>query len=533
MEAPLNVPRGLPGTRRKPGKALAFLLAASTLLQAGPAAPAEHRWIVLVDVSLSSNQADRDVSLRNELLSLSQILLGAAAESDTTRRNFLKVFFFGDGVHPAGLPPGPLRWGDSWPEYRWGVALPRGMGGRTELNKAIERAAEEFESMPAAAAKHLLIVSDGELDVGPHNRRADAPFQPEERTAYRGIFESTGTLRTLDVAVYTIAIDELAGTSENGRREEIRTRLQATGGANVQEQFLRLLDHIQKGEGPYFLHALAESLYGRSRSVLSGNILDAVWQTIFPQAVSSTGVAPGSRALVVFARANEPVRLCLEEGGGSQSLLLRYDAQTRGIVREPPDSNSDVHARRRATSQYATWLIDAPQATCVEPRSAYHGNNVDLRWLPDKPVHAGDPLAIELHLWKWSEHDPSLEWWRTYMSEQIQSKSVTAVATVSPPEGPPIPVVLEAKVTSWLKEVLVLTGRLPEAAVAGSYRIGAKLVVGDSNRTWEETVAPKTFHVGERRGMLYRYRLWSALIVILSVLAALWYFRAGYNRMRG
>ncbi|MEX2261869.1 MAG: vWA domain-containing protein [Bryobacteraceae bacterium] len=406
---------------------------------------------------------------------------------------------------------------------RWEDAVPQGIGGRTEIDKAIQRAAGDFEGMPAAARKHLLVVSDGELDVGPHNRGTGAPFQPEERTAYRGIFGSIESLRSLDVTVHTIAIDELAGADESRRQEEIRTRLRATGGASVPEQFLRLLDHLQRGEGPYFLHALAQSLLGRPRSVLPGNVLDVVWQTIFPEAVLSGRVAPGSRNLVVFARANEPVRLCLE---GSNELLLRYDAQSGGIVREPQDSSADVYARRLATSQYATWLIDAPQATCVEPRRAYHGNNVALRWLPDKPAHAGDPLPIELDLWRWSEQEPSLAWWRTYMADQILHKRINAVATVSPPEGPPIPVVLDAKVVSGHEEVVVLTGRLPEAAAAGSYTISAKLVVGDSNQAWEETVAPKTFQVGERPGIFDGYRwLWAIIIIIVAILAALLHFR--------
>src|SRR5678815_512982 len=146
----------------------ASLLALASSSESG--ASAEDRWIVLVDVSASLDQMDRQVSrevgnpnyrLRNELLSLLQVFLGAMNDVDTRRNGFLKVEFFGHGVEAAsGLPAWPLHWEDAKNEEWWTMSVPHSLSGRTELMPALSRAADDFAGMNPLARKHLLIVSD-------------------------------------------------------------------------------------------------------------------------------------------------------------------------------------------------------------------------------------------------------------------------------------------------------------------------------------------------------------------------------------
>ena len=423
----------MPGYAKAPGKvasvpkvsgrrslfAAALLLCVtwgtSVLAQSNPSegrASVEDRWIVLVDVSASLDQMDRQVSkdlgnsryrLRNELLSLLQVFLGAMDDVNEQRNGFLKVEFFGHGVEAAsGLPPWPLHWEDAKGEDWWTESVPHSLSGRTELMPALHRAAEDFAGMSPLAHKHLLIVSDGELDVGPMDRNSGVPFGDEERKAYSELMSSSNAalekLRALKVKVDAIVLDPLAASGGLEREETIRKRLASTGQPSVQTQFEQLLNELGNAiastgkqpysEGPYFLHALTETLGGHSRPVHPANLGDVVWRTVFSDASKNGNVAPGSRMLVVLARTNDPVRLCFDGSGGQRDLVLRYDAAKNDYVREPKDTTADVRVRFHATSRYVTWLIDAPGVTCVDPPSVYYGNDVEA-----------SPVTVERARW--------------------------------------------------------------------------------------------------------------------------------------
>ena len=372
----------------------------SVLAQSRPPvdrASVEDRWIVLVDVSASLDQLDRQVStdlgnpryrLRSELLSLLQVFLGAMDDIDARRNGFLKVEFFGHGVEAAsGLPAWPLHWEDAKNEDWWTESVPHALSGRTELMPALNQAAEDFAAMNPQARKHLLILSDGELDVGPVDRNSGVPFGDEERKAYSEMMSPSNhaaeKLRALNVKVDAIVLDPLAAGDGQDREATIRKKLTSTGEASVQRQFEKLLDELGSAiastgrqpysEGPYFLHALTETLGGQSRPVHPANLGDVVWHTVFPDASKTGNIAPGSRSLVVLAKAAEPVRLCFDGSGEQRDLVLRYDKERNDYVREPKDSTADVRVRYHATSRYVTWLINAPGVTCVDPPAAYYG----------------------------------------------------------------------------------------------------------------------------------------------------------------
>jgi hypothetical protein len=369
---------------------------------------------------------------------------------------------------------------------------------------ALSRAAEDFAGMNPLARKHLLIVSDGELDVGPLDRNSGVPFGDEERKAYSEMMSPDNStlakLRSLNVKVDAIVIDPLAiGGSD--RQDTIRQKLLSTGEPTVQKQFERLLDELARAtgatghqpysEGPYFLHTLTETLGGESRPVHPANLGDVVWHTIFPEAAKSGNVAPGSRWLVVLAKANEAVRLCFDESGTQRDLLLRYDKERNDYSREPRDSTADVRVRYHATSRYVTWLINAPGVTCVDPPAAYYGNNVELRWLAEKTVAAGESLPIELALTRWVDEGPSLQWWRNYLAQRISTGSMKATANVSLPDGSRtlgIPLTVEAATDG--NNVLLLKGQLSRASAQGPHVVSVRL--NDAEQGWEETVEPRT-----------------------------------------
>ena len=504
----------------------AFLLCitfgGSALAQPHPSeerAAVEDRWIVLVDVSASLDQMDRQLSrevgnpdyrLRNELLSLLQVFLGAMDDVDTRRNGFLKVEFFGHGVETAsGLPTWPLHWEDAKDEEWWRVSVPRALAGRTELMPALNRAAEEFSVMSPLVRKHLLVVSDGELDVGPIDRGSGVPFGAEERKAYTEVMSPDNAavkkLRELKVKVDAIVIDALAARSLPDRQQTIRKKLLATGEPTIHQQFQRLLDELESevastgrqpySEGPYFLHALMETLGGQSRPVNAANLAEVVSNTVFPETVTSGNVAPGSRWLLVSAKTHEPVRLCFDSEGAHREVILRYDKEKNDYSREPTDSTADIRVRYHATSRYVTWLINAPEVTCVEPPGAYYGNNVELRWSPGKQTSAGEPLPIQVELTRWpGDQGPSLEWWRGHMAQRVSSGSIKATADVHLPDGSRtlgIPLTVENRTNG--DAVLLLKGQLTRADSRGPYMINVRLTDGEQG--WEESIEPMAVEV--------------------------------------
>jgi hypothetical protein len=374
---------------------MAPVLALTQSRSAGRRASVEDQWIVLVDVSASLDQMDRKWSrevgnpsyrLRNELLSLLQVFLGARDDVDSRRNGFLRVEFFGHGVEAAsGVPTWPLHWEDSKDENWWEASLPKSLAGRTDLLPALRRAAEAFAGMSPLSQKHLLIVSDGELDVGSLDRGSGVPFGDEERQAYTDLMSPDNSviakLLSLKVKVDAIVIDSLAGAGPE-RQETIRRKLLSTREPTIQQQFRRLLDQLEwetastgrqpYSEGPYFLHALTEILGGQSRPVHAANLGEVVWQTVFADAPKTGNVDPGSQWLVVLGTSDKPVRLSFGKDGAQRGLLLRYDKQRNDYFREPKDSTADVRVRFHATSRYVTWLIHAPGVTSVDPPAGFY-----------------------------------------------------------------------------------------------------------------------------------------------------------------
>jgi hypothetical protein len=150
--------------------------------------------------------------------------------------------------------------------------------------------------------------------------------------------------------------------------------------------------------------------------------------------------------------------------------------------------------RYHATSRYVAWLINATGATCVDPPALYHGNNVELRWLPKKETFAGEPLPMELELTRWRDQAPSLEWWRQNMAQRIREDKIRATADVDLPDGSrTIGIPLRVDAATGADAVAILKGQLSPVESHGSYLVEVRLK--DIEQGWEETVEPKTIVV--------------------------------------
>jgi hypothetical protein len=385
-------------------------------------------------------------------------------------------------VRAASLPDQPLRWNDVPFEIRETYDDIR---QRSRLDLALQRAAQDFGSAPGYR-KHLLVVSDGELDVGPGNRPTGAPHQAEERAAYIRIFKETvPALRRLGVTVDTIAIN--AGDFPEQR---VRAELLETGGRTVSEQFLAFLQKQPAAEGAHFLYALARSLSGQFRPIAGeSGLANVMWQSIFPESVRRRAVAPGSTALLVFARNDEAVQLCLGDGGSERQVVIHRNAGTGAVSVEP--ANAGVAARYQATTHHTVWLIQAPAATCVEPGTAYHSNNVELRWASAELPWLR--LNVPVELVRSGGQEPSSKWWRDHLEGLIRRGELSAVARIWPPDSEqPSDMELTPEVVaeddSDNDAVLRLTGR--EWTTPGTYRAEVRLVVGRGDSAWEEILAP-------------------------------------------
>src|ERR1700740_1257432 len=126
------------------------------------------------------------------MLALLQNLLAAQREKEAqTREYFTDVYVFGTmPVRVSGLTTDPIRWDNVETEAWWRnhllAGLPVGFDQRSDYIRALHTAEESFRAQQHRNnKKNLLLISDGELDVGVLNRYRQAPPAREEIEAYQ------------------------------------------------------------------------------------------------------------------------------------------------------------------------------------------------------------------------------------------------------------------------------------------------------------------------------------------------------------
>lgn len=501
-----------------------LLVAHPALTRAAPqSAVADHYWIVLLDVSSSFSDVQtkqhRDrfgphYDIRNEGLSILQALLAVAGEDEPgVRRDFLTVLVFGSAVQRiTELTTGAIVWDEIHKESWWRgqLAKAQALSTRTELFQAIEQAVKQFEVYDDKKSKHLILISDGELDVGPTNRDPGTAPGSEELRAYRSQLADdpllVRKLREEGVRVHTLAVDRtFAGADDTQRQQQIRKTLWRYGDQPL-VRFLSLVDDAARcaigpnggcSEGPYFMQALADTTGGASRSIHASNLLDVLWEIIVPQGIPRRFIPPGTRKVVIFAPIDASVPLDIGEGREPIHVTLAYDKK-RDSPRIDP-ATSRIRARVHPTTQYATWLVesDLPIQSAGGTR-VVPINNLQLQWEPDAPprqVARGSDLEIALRLlWRSAPEGPTLEAWREYAREH----SVRASASVSAPDGsPPVKVDLQTSVPSGSEPVVLEMRGKFHTEQPGLYRVQAQLEIGSESERWSKELPDTSFLVGE------------------------------------
>jgi hypothetical protein len=487
--------------------------------------PERHHWIVMLDVSASFEklQASSDggaaglpgeYKLRNELPSLLYTLLAALNRAEGgAREDYLSVYFFGRGVHRVdSVQAERVQWGnersDAWWEARQ-RELPAGIRARSELDRALEWSVQDFSNDTIPNVKrHLILVSDGELDVGLQGRRPGAPPGEEELAAYDQLLDSRngtiGWLQSHGVAIHTLAVDEkLRGSEDRLRQLEIRSELASKqlGGTPglerarslIRERMSTHLPYVS--EGPFVMQAIAEGPGGsgtRSRSVNSDNLYKVLWETFFPETPLGRYVAPGTRMVLVLARTGEPVVVSVE--GSPSPVTLRYDLDTNqpAIIGDTNGRIARVNARRSA--QHVTWVIESNHivgVTAGADARIVPINDVELRWRPGRPPRSSArgqtvPVEAELLWTPQSAGGDDLATWRERMRRSLNEIDATLEVS-SPGAREPVRLTLRPVLADDSSSVILsLQGQYTGTQTEGTHEMRGVLIVGTGDRRWEE-----------------------------------------------
>lgn len=493
--------------------------------------PEVHHWVILLDVSLSAEdrdkrqsgplaQEDTEYRLRNEVLALTRMLLGALGEVRLEEReDYLKGYIFGRGLETIDLGgPGVVEWDTITAQSTRDYRIPVGMGDRTEIHEALEEAVRYFSDLPEEARLHLFLISDGELDVGDLNRNPGTPPKTQEVEVYKKLFERRNSdsplewLRRRQVAVHSICIDVGFAPEfddDTVRQTQLGTELNRWPGDTSGEKVLALIaglaengglsPRLPRSEGPYVMRAIADVTGGFSRSVRPDTVLSVVWQSAFPDKVSHDYVAPGTGQVIVLAPIE--AKLTVHFGGRdrTQSFMLSYDPERQNFVRDPSDIGGHVEVRFKLTAQFILWLLRAPNLRKIEgPQvEVAQVNDIELDWVPRSPPREtwrGDavPLALDLN-WVPGLPGSGVNLWRNRLRDEDIFPDVRVYA---PGGSEPIDVPMSVGVPTGTGDtVLSLRGVFRQTQALGNYRVEANLVFSSGDEAWEENLPGASFNV--------------------------------------
>jgi hypothetical protein len=506
---------------------LALFLAAPIPLRAQSDTETEnHRWIVLLDVSASFAQGDDENQLVGEVLRLLHTFLGVQSETSVRpRTDQLNFYVFGGQVRPVAIPEEPVTLTSIHDETWWSghLRVDRQMAAHTRLDGALQQAADTFRSQPEQSIKHLILISDGELDVPSEVRRSGQAPAPEEITAYTALFGGDNSplldLQDLAVDAYILLIDPTV-VDADAHRITLEGELQAFPGSSPRE---RIMARIQSptgsaGEGPSVMLTIAQILNGRLNTVGAGNLLDVVRSAVFPGLETRRFAPRGTYLQVAFLPRSSPIRVDLEqtEVSPAQSAILTYDENEPDAYQEeylgdlPPSERRPLNVRAFASRRFVTWLIASPElsgATTEEnPIMSAFKQNVYLRWVAEKPpavVSVDDAVPIQLAVrWYPSGGEKlqarTLSWWREHLVTELESGDLEATARITPATGgESVEVPLHPHPREDENFVLGLNGEFTPVSV-GQFKIKARIAYGRGDR---RTSIPSDFrHLQIRSG---------------------------------
>ncbi|HSG39328.1 MAG TPA: hypothetical protein VLE27_06795, partial [Thermoanaerobaculia bacterium] len=444
-----------------------------------------------------------------------QTLLASQREKNQDQKDdFLRVFLVGSQTRfLEELSDQPVRWTDVHEESWWNDKVPSDIGSRTNYIDAVNQAAALLDSLPKEAKKNLVLISDGELDLGETNRPSRGALQEEELSVYRNFLRTDNpAMRQLadnHVTIYTLALDEeLASYTWQQRFKQIGQRLneQRIGGASPLERGLSVVEdlagkvdrdgRLSASEGPFVLRALADQFGGKARSVRYDNVLNVMWEMVFPdQERKRLVLPPGTNKVIISAPVDAPVEVKIWKDGKKETVSLRYDKELTTYRADPPEMGKELEeVNVRATSQYATWIIASSNLAEVDPGveaeatekfSILAINNARLYWQAGKPqekILAGNAAELVIDLKRLAEPPgPSAAEWRQTLSQL----PIRATAEVIPPDSDAQSVQLRSEILQEPADgVLRLTGRFTDTRSAGTYEVRVNLEAGPENEAW-------------------------------------------------
>jgi hypothetical protein len=331
-------------TARLAAFALGSMVALGLAPSASAQAPVErHDWILLVDASGSFRDGgDRDV--RNEALVQLQTLLAVAAERNPAakREDRLKAYRFGTGVEPILVQDNVLTWENVKSAVRWdsGLDKPR-FGARSDYVTALKRAKADLEARPESARQHVILISDGDLDVGSQLRRLGAPPAPEEIEAYGALLAGRSLLDWFverDIKIHTFYVRPAHQRAEL-TDDQIAQRLKSCAGANIALKLFAMIEQMPRGcasgigqsEGAYAMFAIAGHTGAEFHQVTDASFVSSLQAMVMPDLQSDIGIPPGTRQLYLVVRR------------GDSAEVKATNSRGRPVeVRIPPSGNPEI-----------------------------------------------------------------------------------------------------------------------------------------------------------------------------------------------
>ncbi len=474
----------------------------------------KHDWVLLIDASASLVDGGAS-NVRNEALVQMQTLLAIASERNPSkpRQDRLIVYRFGDGFDRISLPSGALRWDDINRNVRWSAGMPPKIRGkphltdRTDFVAMLDQVKSDFQSRRDATQRHIVLISDGDLDVRPANRTFGAPPAAEEVAAYERFFgggrdgllswfvEQRVTIDTLYVPRPSLSQPTLLP------QDIVRKRLDECPGDDPAAKALKLVRSIAErrpcavgigsSEGPYILRAIADRTDGRSYTVDTASLVDALRQLVVPDLRNDVGISPGTRILYIFGRHGETTNVEVKDSRGRLERIQLGPADFSRI--DPP--NPDINIKHINGPGSVIWRIagDLGQGGPSPGGPTLSLTAFGVEWIKppaSTPINAyvglEFPIEVSLLLRTGGSQQNASPWdteqWRKYFSD----KRLTSIVSVEGFSSGIQPVVnLERKTgIAGPTSVADFAGKLRGFARPDRYRLRTEIKSDPSENSW-------------------------------------------------
>lgn len=461
-----------------------------------------HDWILLVDASGSfKDGGDRDV--RNEALVQLQTLLAVAADRNPAirREDRLRAYRFGTGVERIFVRDGALTWENVNPGVRWNAGLDiRRFGARSDFIGALGQARADLEARPDSTGRqHIILISDGDLDIGSQLRPLGAPPAREEIDAYRELL--TGRTLLDWFAARDIKIHTFYARPAHQRvalpDAEIKQRLMSCSGPDIPARLFAMIEQIgsQRGcasdvgrsEGAYVMLAIAEHTGGRFYQVTDESFVSSLQDLVMPDLQSDVGIPPGTRQLYLVVRRGDTAEV---KATNSQGGAVQVKIPPSGIPDIKPDGALRVDKIEAPLSAIYRLGGDLAQGGSPSRVQKLSTTGLALQWItPGRsvalPVYAGRETTIAVSLRKSAaETTKTVAAWREFFRGKPPKVTGTAQSADTAEK---LEVVFDPRPpTSGAEAIVDFEYRLPPLR-PGRWELSVRMSSADPRESWVQS----------------------------------------------